>query len=170
MLKKTQNVYDSIYQTVKIKKRGKSGNQKYREIWKHGSIAFSHHLIVSTFSFCLRLARKIRFSPRDQPHGLGDISSHRPPAFTCLTAQLPDHHDQLRPLAATLVSGRGFGDWCDTGRDLCYLCGPFPDNMRGWGGPVIKEVLRLGDPLLPDTACVRGGSHTRPGADEPGQG
>ena len=36
-------------QTIKTLKRGKSGNQKYREIWKHGIIASWHHLGVSTF-------------------------------------------------------------------------------------------------------------------------
>ena len=74
-----------------------------------------------------------------------------------------DRHGQLGPPAAALAGGGGSGDGIDPVQVLRDPRGLFPDVLWGWGGTVLREALRSGDPLLPGTDCVGSGPHPRPG-------
>ena len=139
------------------------GNKKYREIRKHGSNAFSCHSSVSIFVLSSRLGSRNRGST--QASALWTLVTP-PGTVLCLT----DRHGRPAPHTATSVSGGGYGDRSDPSRTLCDPHALFTGGSQGWGGPVTREVLGPGGPLLPGAAYVGGESHTRTGAGDLGQG
>ena len=144
-------------QTVKTRNRGKLGNQKYGKIWKTGVAPLGATWVFPILSFCLGSARKIGVPPRHKP---------------CGTRRLlpPDHHGQSGTPAVSSIGGGGSEDRINPDRALCDPREPFPDGPRGWGGPIIREVIGPGDPLLPGVACVGGIPYLRPGAGNIGRG
>ena len=74
------------------------------------------------------------------------------------------------PPASTSVGGGGSGDRSNPDRACRDPYGSLLNLLSGRGGPLGGEELGLGNPILPGTAGVRGGSGPRTGAGDIGRG